>query len=397
VLYLDLDGFKSVNDRFGHAAGDQLLRAVAERLCRHVREGDSVARLSGDEFAVLVERADDVARVEALCLRLVRALREEIRVAGHEVVVGASIGVAISTPGDDATGLLRNADMAMYRAKTLGKNQYVRYVAALGQERIRRLELVEALRQGIDRELVVHYQPVVDLRSGQVTGLEALVRWDRGGTLVPPDAFITAAEESGLIVELGERVLAQVVHDGPARVAAAGRPLDLAVNMSAHQLRSPRFVDQVRCAATALGDSRLVLEMTETVLVQDDAETAETLHQLTSAGASLAIDDFGVGFSSIGYLQHLPVAILKIDRSFTRDVDSVPRARALVEAILVMASALELDVVAEGIERPDQARLLRHAGCRTGQGYLFWRPQPLSQVLRVLNDEQRALCPTGTQ
>jgi len=230
----------------------------------------------------------------------------------------------VSTPGVDAAGLLRNADMAMYRAKTLGKNQYVRYDATLGQERIRRLELVEALRQGIDHELVVHYQPVVDLASGDITGMEALVRWERGGTLVPPDSFITAAEESGLIVELGARVLAQVVHDGPALVAAAGRPLDFAVNMSAHQLREPRFVDQVRSAAAALGDSRLVLEMTETVLVQDDAATAETLHQLTSAGASLAIDDFGVGFSSIGYLQHLPVAILKIDRSFTRDVDSVP-------------------------------------------------------------------------
>jgi diguanylate cyclase (GGDEF)-like protein len=388
VLYLDLDGFKSVNDRFGHAGGDDLLRAVAERLCRHVREGDCVARLSGDEFAVLVERADDVARVEALCQRLVQALRESFEVAGHEVVVGASIGVAVSTPGVDAAGLLRHADMAMYRAKTLGKNQYVRYDAALGQERIRRLELVEALRQGIDHELVVHYQPVVDLGSGEVTGLEALVRWQRGDTLVPPDSFITAAEESGLIVELGARVLAQVLLDAPALVTAAGHALDLAVNMSAHQLREPRFVEQVRRAVVALGDSRLVLEMTETVLVQDDAETAETLHQLTSAGAWLAIDDFGVGFSSIGYLQHLPVAILKIDRSFTRGVDSVPRARALVEAILVMASALELDVVAEGIERPEQARLLGDAGCRTAQGYLFSRPQPLPEMLRALQDER---------
>jgi EAL domain-containing protein (putative c-di-GMP-specific phosphodiesterase class I) len=243
---------------------------------------------------------------------------------------------------------------------------------------------VEALRQGIDHELVVHYQPVVDLASGDITGMEALVRWQRGGTLVPPDSFITAAEESGLIVELGERVLAQVVDDGPALVAAAGRPLDLAVNMSAHQLREPRFVDQVRRAVTALGDSRLVLEMTETVLVQDDAATAETLHQLTSAGARLAIDDFGVGFSSIGYLQHLPVAILKIDRSFTRDVDSVPRARALVDAILVMAAALELDVVAEGIERPEQERVLLDAGCLAGQGYLFSRPQPLPAMLAAL-------------
>jgi diguanylate cyclase (GGDEF)-like protein len=392
VLYLDLDGFKSVNDRFGHDAGDDLLRAVADRLCRHVREEDCVARLSGDEFAVLVARAEDVEQVEALCLRLVRALRADFLVAGHEIVVGASVGVAVSEPGDDAAALLRNADMAMYSAKTLGKNQHVRYSPALGEERIRRLELIEALRLGIDHELVVHYQPVVDLRSGDVTGVEALVRWQRGDTLVPPDAFISVAEESGLVVELGERVLAQVVQDGPALVAAAGRPLDLAVNMSALQLREPRFLEQVRAATEALGTSRLVLEMTETVLVQDDAETAETLHQLTRAGARLAIDDFGIGFSSIGYLQHLPVAILKIDRSFTQDVDSAPRARALVEAILLMATALDLDVVAEGIERPEQAALLRDAACPAGQGYLFSRPLPLPQVLRAMEAE-RSVCP----
>jgi diguanylate cyclase (GGDEF)-like protein len=384
VLYLDLDGFKSVNDRFGHAAGDELLRSVAERLRRQVREEDCVARLSGDEFAVLVEGADDVDRVEALCARLVQTLRAELQVAGHEVVVGASIGVAAWSPGDDAAALLRHADMAMYRAKTLGKNQYVWYAAALGEELIQRLELVEALRQGMDHELVVHYQPVIDLASGDVTGVEALVRWQRGGTLVPPDSFIAAAEESGLVVELGERVLAQVVRDCPALVAAVGRPLELAVNMSAHQLREPAFLHQVRGAVAALGDSRLVLEMTETVLVQDDAETAETLRQLTAAGARLAIDDFGVGFSSIGYLQHLPVALLKIDRSFTRDVDTVPRARALVDAILLMAQALDLDVVAEGIERADQVDLLRDAGCPAGQGYLFGAPQPLPEALRTL-------------
>ena len=388
VLYLDLDGFKSVNDRFGHDAGDDLLRAVADRLCRHVREEDCVARLSGDEFAVLVARAEDVEQVEALCLRLVRALRADFLVAGHEIVVGASVGVAVSEPGDDAAALLRNADMAMYSAKTLGKNQHVRYSSALGDGRIRRLELIEALRLGIDHELVVHYQPVVDLRSGDVTGVEALVRWQRGDTLVPPDAFISVAEESGLVVELGERVLAQVVQDGPALVAAAGRPLDLAVNMSALQLREPGFLEQVRAATEALGTSRLVLEMTETVLVQDDAETAETLHQLTRAGARLAIDDFGIGFSSIGYLQHLPVAILKIDRSFTQDVDSAPRARALVEAILLMATALDLDVVAEGIERPEQAALLRDAACPAGQGYLFSRPLPLPEVLHAMAAER---------
>jgi EAL domain-containing protein (putative c-di-GMP-specific phosphodiesterase class I) len=311
-------------------------------------------------------------------------MRHPFHLDGKEVFASASIGIAVADTNHTASDLLRNADMAMYAAKTMGKNQYVRYHPALGEQRIRRLELIEALRQGIDDELVVHYQPVVDLRSGDVTGVEALVRWQRGDTLVPPDAFISVAEESGLVVELGERVLAQVVDDAPALVAAAGRPLELAVNMSALQLREPRFLQQVRAATAALGPSRLVLEMTETVLVQDDAETAETLRQLTRAGARLAIDDFGVGFSSIGYLQHLPVAILKIDRSFTQDVDSAPRARALVEAILLMATALDLDVVAEGIERADQAELLSRAGCPAGQGYLFSPPLPLQQALQAL-------------
>jgi EAL domain-containing protein (putative c-di-GMP-specific phosphodiesterase class I) len=274
----------------------------------------------------------------------------------------------------------------MYRAKSLGKNQFVVYERSLGDERIARLELVEALRAGIHDELVVHYQPLVDLGSQRVVGAEALVRWQHGTTLVPPDSFIPAAEESGLIVALGQRVLEMVVDDVPHLVRAAGGPLDIAVNMSAHQLGDDGFPAQVRSAAAAFGDSRLVLEMTETVLVQDDPRTAQALHRLTASGARLAIDDFGVGYSSIGYLQHLPVSILKIDRSFVRDLDRMPRARALVEAILVMGGALDLSVVAEGIERRSQADLLHAVGCSEGQGYLFARPQPLPQFVHMLQN-----------
>ena len=239
VLFLDLDGFKSVNDRFGHAAGDELLNTVAERLLGCVREGDSVARLGGDEFAVLLEEAGRPEDVQILSRRLLEALRSEIVIAGHDVVVGTSIGVAIASPGDDAAALLRNADMAMYRAKAMGKNRDFVYQPSLREENIRRLELIEALRRGIADELVVHYQPVVDLDDGHILGMEALVRWQRADELVMPDAFIAAAEESGLIVEIGERVLAQVIADAPILVAAAGRPLSLGVNMSAHQLREP--------------------------------------------------------------------------------------------------------------------------------------------------------------
>ncbi len=384
VLYLDLDGFKSVNDRFGHAAGDELLRIVADRLSALTGSRGCVARLGGDEFAVLLLDVTHVGQVKTVCEHVLAAVRREAVVAGHGVLVGTSIGVVVSSGGDEASEVMRNADMAMYSAKALGKSQYAMYEGSLRDDRILRLELIEALRSGIDHELVVHYQPVISLESGRIAGVEALVRWQRSGTMVPPDLFIPAAEDSGLIVPLGQRVLAQVVHDAPRLVAAAGRPIDLAVNMSAHQLHDPDFVEHVRRAVSSFADSRLVLEMTETVLVQDDPHTAETLHQLTSAGARLAIDDFGVGFSSIGYLQHLPVDVLKIDRSFVRDIDAMPRARALVDAILVMASALDLDVVAEGIERESQAEVLRLAGCTEGQGFLYARPQPLEEVLQTL-------------
>ncbi|MEP6762283.1 MAG: EAL domain-containing protein [Sporichthyaceae bacterium] len=390
VLFLDLDGFKSVNDRFGHAAGDQLLNTVAERLLGCVREGDSVARLGGDEFAVLLEEAGRPEDVQMLSRRLLEVLRSEIVIAGHDVVVGTSIGVAIAAPGDDAAALLRNADMAMYRAKAMGKNRDFVYQPSLREENIRKLELIEALRRSIADELVVHYQPVVDLDNGHVLGMEALVRWQRGDELVQPDAFIAAAEESGLIVEIGERVLAQVVEDAPILVAAAGRPLSLGVNMSAHQLREPLFLEQVRGAVVALGESQLVLEMTETVVVQEDEESGDALRLLRAAGALLAIDDFGVGFSSIGYLQHLPVGMIKIDRTFTRDIDSDVRAAALVEAILLMGSALDLQVVAEGIERPSQVQRLRGSGCTLGQGFLYGRPQPLADVVARLEADRSA-------
>jgi predicted signal transduction protein with EAL and GGDEF domain len=343
-----------------------------------------VARLGGDEFAVLVEGVDDVAELDELCERVLRSLRAEVLIHGHEVVVGASIGVAVADPDDDAAGLLRNADMAMYRAKALGKDRYFLYQPSLREENVRRLELVEALRRDVSTRLVVHYQPIVDLATGDVQGLEALVRWQRPEGLLSPDVFIPAAEESGLIIELGEQVLRQVVGDAEALQQAAGRSLNLGCNMSAHQLRDPRFLDLVQSAVLALGDNQLVLEMTETVVVDHDDETDAALRRLTSVGARLAIDDFGVGFSSIGYLQHLPVDILKIDRSFTRDVDSSPRAAALVEAILVMGAALDLRVVAEGIERVGQAVRLRQAGCEVGQGFLYGRPQPLAATTRLL-------------
>jgi diguanylate cyclase (GGDEF)-like protein len=385
VLFLDLDGFKAVNDRFGHDTGDRMLVDAARRLAECLRDGDSFARLGGDEFAVLIEDVRSAEQVEQVCRRLLASLRPDFQVAGHAMVIGASIGVALSALDDDATSLLRNADMAMYHAKAAGKGGYAFYEASLHADNLRRLELVEQLRRDIvaDR-LVVHYQPVVDLVTGQVTGLEALVRWQSDDGLIGPGDFIPAAEESGLVGAIGRRVLARVIEDAPALRAAAGRALNVGVNVSAHQLREPGLVEDVRRAGAALGGARLVLEMTEHVVIGDDAMTAATLEALAETGALLAIDDFGVGFSSIGYLQHLPVEVLKIDRSFTQDIDTDDRAAALVEAMILMGGALGLSVVAEGIERPSQIDRLRAGGCLLGQGFHFARPLPLPEVLALL-------------
>ena len=387
VLFLDLDGFKGVNDRFGHAEGDELLKTVAARLVGCVRAADSVARLGGDEFAVLLEGVEGTAELEELSRRLLVALRREIRVMGHEVVVGASIGVAVAGPEDDAAGLLRNADMAMYRAKALGKDRFFVYQPSLREENVRRLELIEALRRGISTELVVHYQPIVDLVRGRIDGFEALVRWQR------PDGLVAAGRlhrrRRGERPDHRARGAGAVPGGGGRGVArAGGRPAAdpgrQHVRPPAARPRLPRTWSSGRVAG--LGDSHLVLEMTETVVVANDVETDHALRALRALGAGLAIDDFGVGFSSIGYLQHLPVDTLKIDRSFTRDIDVSPRAAALVEAILVMGAALDLKVVAEGIERPAQMSRLRQAGCTLGQGYLFGRPQPLPEMIRLLHD-----------
>ncbi len=395
VLYLDLDGFKSVNDRFGHAAGDELLRRVGSRLQALIGPDDLVARLGGDEFAMLLTQVPDRGNLDRICRQVLTAVRVPVMLSGHSVVVGACLGVCLGPDGNEAGDILRNADMAMYRAKTQGKNEYVIYDSELGAERLRRLELIEALRVGMSTELVVHYQPLIDLTTHQVIGAEALVRWHHNGQLVPPDAFIPAAESSGLIRPLGHWVLQQVARDAAELSQAIGRPLEIAVNMSAHQLRDLSFPHQVAATSKSIGECTLVLEMTETVLVADDHATLDFLHQLTRAGARLAIDDFGVGYSSVGYLQHLPIEVVKIDRSFIRDIESGPRPRALVDAILVMGAALGLDVIAEGIERPEQAALLRELGCHQGQGFLYARPQPLLEFLDYLRTAREPARPAA--
>jgi diguanylate cyclase (GGDEF)-like protein len=393
VLYCDLDGFKRVNDRFGHAAGDDLLVEVAARIRACLRDSDTVARLGGDEFAILLEEVDDDGQVDAACTRVLEALRERIRVAEHFVSVSTSIGVAYSETAQSADGLLRNADMAMYQAKSQGKDRYAVYKPALGRARVQRLEMVEALRNAVDqRQLSVVYQPVVELRTGEIVGIEALARWARDGAQIPPDLFIEAAEESGLVVPLGEVVLNLVVADAPMLRAAAGRRFTLGVNISAQQMRHATFIDQLLETRSRLGDVELLLEVTERDFVPNDSLTLEAMAALAADGVRFAVDDFGIGFSSIGYLGQLPVHVLKTDRSFSATIDEHERACKLLRSMVVMGEALGLQIIVEGVERTAQLdHLIRHVGAPMAQGYLLHRPMTAEQLVEVLANRRHSL------
>jgi diguanylate cyclase (GGDEF)-like protein len=392
LLFCDLDGFKRVNDRFGHAAGDAVLVDVAQRLTNGVRDSDTVARLGGDEFAILLEDVQE-GYVEAACERILAALRPGAHVAGHRLPLSTSIGVARADTSQSAAHLLRNADMAMYQAKALGKDQYVTYELSLGQSRVQRLELVESLRAAVaSGDLRLAYQPVVQLDTGRIVGVEALARWSHDGVAVPPDVFIGAAEESGLVVGLGELVLDLAAADADRLLEAAGGSLNIGVNISAQQLRSSTFVDKVERTLPRLAGLGLVLEITERDFVNNDPGALDAMGRLTGLGIPFAIDDFGVGFSSIGYLQQMPVRILKVDRSFSAGIDTDERSCGLLRSIMVMGEALGLDVVVEGLERASQVEHVReHVGATLAQGFLLHKPMPLDDVVEVLQGNRGEL------
>ncbi len=389
LLFVDLDGFKPVNDRFGHAAGDEVLVDVARRLRTCVRERDTVARLGGDEFALLFVdvRPPDVS---SACERILETLWEGVAVAGHHLPLGASIGVAYGNAEDTAEGMLRKADLAMYEAKSRGKNQYVEYDPAIGRSRVQRLELVESLRAAlVAGDITLVYQPVVAAASGRIVGVEALARWKFDGFDIPPDVFIRVAEETGLIVPLGDHVLEQAVSDAAALREAAGHGINVSVNVSAKQLREPDFVAKVEWAMSAMGDTGLVLEITERDGIGGDEASLSTMRALADRGVVFAIDDFGVGFSSISYLQDLPVQIIKADAAFSKNIDLDERACALLRSITMMGEALGFDVVVEGIERATQLEHLQNdVHAPYAQGFLMHRPMPLEQLLGVVRQNR---------
>jgi diguanylate cyclase (GGDEF)-like protein len=386
VLFCDLDGFKRVNDRLGHAAGDSLLIEVAGRLTSRLRDSDTVARLGGDEFAILIEDVAEGAEVNVSCDRILEALRERITVLGHRVSVSTSIGVAFSETGDTADALLRNADMAMYQAKGLGRDRFAVYEPVLGHARVQKLELVEALRLAVENsDLTLVYQPVLDLRTREIAGVEALARWTVDGRDIPPDVFIAAAEESGLVVPLGELVLKLAAADAPMLREVFGEGMRLGVNISAQELSAKGFVHNVDLARSEMGDIELMLEVTERDFVSNDPCALAAMTRLSQSGVVFAVDDFGVGFSSIGYLQQLPVEVLKTDRSFSMAIDTDERACGLLRSMVSMGKALGLDVLVEGVERESQVvHLLDHVGATHAQGYLLHQPMTLTNLAATL-------------
>ena len=395
VLFLDLDRFKNVNDSLGHPVGDELLQAIAQRLRSRLREQDTLGRLGGDEFLVIIEdlaRPDDAANLANTLIGLLEAPFS--LPSGHEVYVGASIGISLF-PGDgrSVTELIQHADAAMYQAKDQGRNTFRFYTTALTSAVNVRLDLDARMRRALAQgEFVVYYQPQIDIASGGVTGCEALVRWqDPEQGLIPPGMFIALAEETGLIVPLGEWVLRTACAQAVAWRAAGLPDLKLAVNLSGRQLQQRQIVRQVRdiLEQTGLPASLLKLELTESTIMGRGEEAVALLADLKALGLAIAIDDFGTGYSSLAYLKRFPIDELKIDQGFVRDIPNDPNDMEIAATIIAMGRNLNLKVVAEGVESEAQLAFLAQQGCHGYQGYLFSRPVPAEEFMRLISPESR--------
>lgn len=393
LLFLDLDHFKTINDTLGHTSGDALLGHAARQLLATLRDTDTVSRLGGDEFLIAITDIHDLASVSRTASKILESLDQPFQLEGRELRNSGSIGIAIwPDDGGDFDTLLKKADTAMYQAKAGGRNAFRFFTEQMNADALERLQLRTALHRALERnEFLLHYQPQIELATGRVLGIEALLRWQQEGQpLTPPAVFIPAAEETGLIVAIGDWVLreacAQAVH-----LQKPGLPLTIAVNLSAAQFRRGDLLRSVghALAYSGLDPSLLELELTESVLIDDTEGVLTTIQHLKAMGLQLSIDDFGTGYSSLAYLKRLDVDKLKIDQSFVRDIVTDPDDAAIVRAIISMARTLKLKVIAEGVETEEIANLLRFFHCDEVQGFFYARPMPIDALKAWL----RTYCP----
>jgi diguanylate cyclase (GGDEF)-like protein/PAS domain S-box-containing protein len=396
VLYVDLDHFKRINDTMGHSIGDMFIKVVAESLTGLVRDGDTVARFGGDDFAILLSDVAKVQDVSSIAQKILKSFSQPLTVKDHEFFLTASIGISIA-PNDskDPETLIRNADTAMYRAKEQGRNTYQVFTPEMNAEVTKRLNMETAMRYALKREeFVLHYQPLINIASGEIAGVEALVRWNHPEWgLVPPVQFIPLAEETGLIIPLGEWVLHAACKQCKRWQEAGFKAFKVAVNLSARQFQPQNLLEKIvqTLFDTNLDPHCLELELTESIL-QTSGTTIDTLHTLSGLGVTISIDDFGTGYSSLSYLKRFPINKLKIDRSFVRDIVSDADDRVIVEAIVNLAQSLRFGVIAEGVETTEQLEFLRALKCDEFQGYLFSKPLPSEQVTDLLTNHMRMAC-----
>lgn len=405
VLSLDLDQFKRINDTLGHAMGDKVLAAVAHRLRETVRNRDAVmrmhsledvnlARLGGDEFCVLLSDMNSFQDAAKVAQRVLENLERPLEVGGRELFMTTSIGIALfPLDGEDAETLIKNADAAMYFAKSQGRNHYQFYGKEMNSRAAERLSLESKLRRAIEREeFQLHYQPKLDLRSGAIAGVEALIRWRHPELgMVPPVEFIPIAEDSGLIIQIGEWVLMEAATQAQRWTAAGLPPIHVAVNIASPHFQQTAFTATVArvLAETQLDPDRLELEVTESMLMDERSVTLSTLRRLKGMGLRLSIDDFGTGYSSLAYLKRFPVDTLKVDRSFVKDMPGAEDDAAITSAIIAMAHSLRLEVVAEGVETEPQLAFLRERECEYAQGFLISKPIPPAEIEALFRDHAK--------
>jgi diguanylate cyclase (GGDEF)-like protein len=389
LLFLDLDMFKRVNDSLGHDAGDRLLRVVADRIRRAVREADMLFRMGGDEFTVLLEDVRGPEEAAMVAGRVLDAVAEPLQLQHHEIAVSASIGISLY-PRDDVVGerLLKAADTAMYRAKELGRNRYAFFAREMNERVESQIQIEAALRSALrNDEFVLHYQPRVSAATGRATGAEALLRWRHPEWgLVEPARFVPLLEETGLVVPVGAWVIAEACRQAKAWQAAGLPPLRVSVNLSSRQFRNEALFESVSEAlrASGLAPQLLELELTESLLVENVEHAMGVMGKLKAIGTAISIDDFGTGYSSLGYLKRFPIDSLKIDKSFVRDIATSPKDAAIVKAISVLARSLGIGLIAEGVEEPWQIGFLRSQHCTELQGYYFSRPLPAEALPEAL-------------